>query len=74
LNADAILYTVENVHPASIGYWQFERVPGVMRNSVADRLNIHGRGVQVIKQSPAEAALADFCHALLNSNEFLYQN
>jgi len=74
LNADAILYTVENVHPASIGYWQFERVPGVMRNSVADRLNIHGGGVQVIKQSPAEAALADFCHALLNSNEFLYQN
>jgi hypothetical protein len=74
LNADAILYAVENIHPASIGYWQFERVPGVMRNSVADRLHIHGRGMQVINLSPDEAALADFCHVLLNSNEFLYQN
>jgi hypothetical protein len=74
LSVDEILQTVESEHPATIGYWQFETVPGVMRNSIANRLNIRGRGEQIINLSPTEAALADFCHALLNSNEFLYRN
>lgn len=74
LNTSEILYASESEHPESIGYWQFERVPGVTQNSASNRLHIVGRGEQVIQLSPSEAALADFCHALLNSNEFLYQN
>jgi Protein of unknown function (DUF1553)/Protein of unknown function (DUF1549)/Planctomycete cytochrome C/Concanavalin A-like lectin/glucanases superfamily len=74
LTVDEILFTVENQHPATIGYWQFETVPGVMRNSLGDRLHIQGQGKKVLSLSADEAALADFCHALLNSNEFLYQN
>jgi hypothetical protein len=74
LSVDEILFTVENQHPATIGYWQFETVPGVMRNSLGDRLHIRGQGKQVLSLSNKDAALADFCHALLNSNEFLYQN
>ncbi len=74
LGVDQILQTVERDVPNAIGYWQFETVPGVMRNSLGDRLNISGRGNAIVSLSPDEAALADFCHALLNSNEFLYVN
>ncbi len=72
LTVDEILQTVERELPGTIGYWQFETVPGVMRNSAQDQLNIVGRGSAIVNLSPDESALADFCHVLLNSNEFLY--
>jgi hypothetical protein len=74
LNIDEILQTVERDLPATIGYWRFETVPGVMRNSTGDRLKIIGRGKAIVNLSAEESALADFCHALLNANEFLYKN
>ena len=37
LTAEEILQTVEKEHPATIGYWQFETVPGVLHNSAGDR-------------------------------------
>ncbi|MCY2974319.1 MAG: DUF1549 domain-containing protein [Planctomycetota bacterium] len=74
LTIDEILQTVERDLPATIGYWRFETVPGVMRNSTGDRLKIVGRGKAIVNLSAEESALADFCHALLNANEFLYKN
>jgi len=45
-----------------------------MRNSHGDRLGIVGRGKAIVNLSAEESAMADFCHALLNSNEFLYKH
>lgn len=57
---------------AVIGHWRFEREPGVLADS-------SGRGNHLAPgQTPPTAtkassgALVDFCHLLLNSNEFLY--
>jgi hypothetical protein len=74
LSMDEILQTVERDLPSTIGYWRFETVPGVMRNSSGDRLRIIGKGKAIVNLSAEESALADFCHALLNANEFLYKN
>lgn len=72
IGPDEILQVVEREVPGTIGHWQFETVPGVMRNSAGDAMSIVGRGEKMVNLSPQEAAMADFCHALLNSNEFLY--
>ena len=72
LDVDEILYTVERSVSDTIGHWQFELDPGVMQNSANDRLSISAQGDSIIALSASEAALVDFCHALLNSNEFLY--
>jgi hypothetical protein len=71
LGADQILQT--NIGPVdqTIGYWQFEPVPGVLRNSVGSGLDIRLRDSQATMTAD-QAALADLCHALLNSNEYLY--
>ncbi|TWU03142.1 DUF1553 domain-containing protein [Neorhodopirellula pilleata] len=74
IGEEEILYTTEKVIPGLIGFWQFEVDPGVMENTVTDELPIVARGDSIIVLSPQESALVDFCHALLNSNEFLYIN
>lgn len=74
LNAPDLLFTVEKELDSTIGLWQFETVPGVLRDSSAHHRNLKGSGSAIVELSPEQAALADFCHALLNSNEFLYQN
>ncbi len=68
-----ILYMAEKEIPNLIGYWQFEVDPGVMENSVDDELPIIAQGESIIVLTAEEASLVDFCHALLNSNEFLYE-
>ncbi len=72
MSVDQLLYTAEKMVPDTVGYWQFESEPGVMRSSAETPLDIEANGKAIIKLNPAEAALVDFCHALLNSNEFLY--
>lgn len=69
---DRLLITTERAVPDTIGYWKFEADPGVMANTARDGLHIQAEGKGMIRLEPAEAALVDFCHALLNSNEFLY--
>ncbi len=74
IGVDEILHTVEREVPDVVGYWQFEVDPGVRRNSVSAKHEITASGEAIINDTAAEAALVDFCHALLNSNEFLYVN
>ena len=69
---ERLLITTERSIPETIGYWRFESDPGVMVNAVGDLLHIEAQGKAIIQLEPAEAALVDFCHSLLNSNEFLY--
>ena len=72
LGAESLLFTAEKAIPSTIGYWQFEPTPGVMENSINDSLKVEAKGRSVVKLTPSEAALVDFCHSLLNANEFLY--
>jgi len=72
LTVDQLLYSAEKMVPNTIGYWQFESDPGVMRNTGDPKLDIKANGKSILQLNPAETAFADFCHSLLNSNEFLY--
>ena len=77
LAVSELLYTTEQPIDETIGFWRFETDPGILGNDTApsedpQHLEIHAEGKAVIRLDPTEAALVDFCHALLNSNEFLY--
>jgi mono/diheme cytochrome c family protein len=77
LSAEQLLLTSEGVAEETAGYWQFEPAPGPMKDTTANGLDLRLRGAAApAKKSPkADArgqALIDFCHVLLNANEFLY--
>ncbi|MEM6366396.1 MAG: DUF1553 domain-containing protein, partial [Planctomycetota bacterium] len=77
LPQDQILYTIESENDATVGYWQFESDPGVRVNSVRANssdhtLSIDAHGEATVPWSASQAAFVDWCHVLLNSNEFLY--
>jgi hypothetical protein len=58
-------------HAKTVGFWRFENDPGFYADSSA-------AGNRLLPQTSnktanaRETALIDFCHVLLNSNEFLY--
>jgi hypothetical protein len=72
LEAERLLYTLEGVNRSTVGYWQFEAKPDVFRNTTGGGLDIRPAARAGGKVDPRRAALADFCHVLLNSNAFLY--
>lgn len=60
--------------PASvIGFWQFNNQSGLLKNSVTNALHLTPPVETSLGPSDArQQALADLCHVLLNSNQFLY--
>ncbi len=72
LGAGELLFTREGSHPRTIGYWQFEAKPDVFHDTSGHGLNIQPASARNKSVDPRRGALADFCQALLNSNEFLY--
>jgi hypothetical protein len=73
LGVDQLLFTSEGINKNTVGYWQFEAKPDVFRDASGHGLDIKPT-VKFSKAhvDPRKAALQDFCHVLLNSNEFLY--
>jgi hypothetical protein len=72
LTPDQLLLNSEQPGPATVAFWRFEPVPGLLEDSTgrAQRLSLQrGKSSEV---SPELAAFADLCHVVLNSNEFLY--
>ena len=72
LGADDLLLSNPSVRMHTMGYWKFE----AKADPLVDSSN-HGHPVTAAKvrrprPDPQAVALADFCHVLLNSNEFLY--
>ena len=73
LTDPALLYSIEDMRPDTLGFWRFENKTGTLRDS-------SGRGrdlaVGVVKATvdtkSGATPLAALCHALLNSSEFLY--
>jgi mono/diheme cytochrome c family protein len=73
LPAEQLLLTSTAVGEKTWGYWQFEAKPDVFRDASAQGHHIlpsfRSEGMVVDKHT---AARADFCHVLMNANEFLY--
>ena len=75
ISESRLLLTAESVSESTVGYWRFEAESGMMSDSSANSLNIQNdaeKRTTKKKQDPAFTAFIDFCHAVLNSNEFLY--
>jgi hypothetical protein len=72
LEANELLYTAEGAGPETVAYWQFEAKPDVFHDSAGNKLHIRPPDRNRGSVDPRREALGDFCHALLNSSEFLY--
>jgi len=73
LPAEALLLNSgQQLHEATVGYWKFESSSGIYSDSSPRGNNIEARIAQSKPADPRAAAFVDFCHVLLNSNEFLY--
>ncbi|HEY1170828.1 MAG TPA: DUF1553 domain-containing protein [Verrucomicrobiae bacterium] len=73
LDVNQILFTSETLNKHVVGYWQFEAKPDVFRDATGNGLDIRPSAVFAkTKVNVRKTALIDFCHILLNSNEFLY--
>jgi hypothetical protein len=73
LPADKLLIAADSAQSPEglVGFWRFEKQLGVLVSTTGDALAIQPPGLDEAA-SPDRAALVDFCHVLLNSNEFLY--
>ncbi len=73
LPTEQLLLTSESLTERTVGFWQFEAKPSYFRDSTG-----HGNDIRPLimaNDEPSDSrtlALGDFCHVLLNSNEFLY--
>ncbi len=73
LPVEQLLLSSDAMAPACVGWWRFEPTPGTYQdfspagNDIVPPTPPPGEILDVRTQ-----ALADFCHVLLNSNEFLY--
>ena len=79
---EQLLLTAEQLGPTTVGFWEFEPMAGVFKDTSANKLDIRfGRAADGAEGSSGEAkrniapdkqAWIDFCHVLLNANEFIY--
>ena len=75
LPAEALLLNSgQPLGEATVGYWKFESNTGLYKDSSTKGHDIEAKVVQAKPADPAAAAFVDFCHVLLNSNEFLYRD
>jgi hypothetical protein len=72
LPVEQLLLTSEKPGSDTVGYWRFEPVPGIFEDSAMNAIPMTAQQGNNTPATPARAALADLCHVILNSNEFLY--
>ena len=72
LNPEQLLLTSEPVGATTVGFWRFEPVPGLLEDSTKNSHRLRLMRSESVPLSPEQTALADLCHIVLNSNEFLY--
>lgn len=73
IGAAQLLINVESVTGDTRGYWRFEARPDVLHDSTEFHHHLEPASITAKAATNVPAtALADFCHALLNSSEFLY--
>jgi hypothetical protein len=72
LPADRLLYASESPGRGVVGMWRFEPLPDVFADASGHGLAIAPASAATPQIDPRRQAWIDFCHVLLNSNEFLY--
>lgn len=72
LHEGQLLFTNESVATTTLAYWRLESDPGLRRDSSPGGLDLVQTHRSSIATDPRSGALIDLCHAVLNSNEFLY--
>ena len=72
LPVEQLLLTSEKSGPETQAFWRFEPLPGIFEDSSDHAIRLSARLGNSTPSTPAHAALADLCHVILNSNEFLY--
>jgi hypothetical protein len=72
LPVEQLLLTAEKPGPDTEAFWRFEPVPGIFEDSSNHAIRLSAQRGNSTPATPAHAALADLCHVILNSNEFLY--
>ena len=74
LTQGQLLYTADSIPVTTLGCWRFESKPDVLADSspFGHSLAPSTAAESTNNQTPQQAALTDFCHALFNSSEFLY--
>ncbi len=70
LTQDQLLISDPSSNAATVGFFQFEPSLGLLADSSPSQLAARMSTTQPTTRR--EQALVDFCHVLLNSNEFLY--
>jgi hypothetical protein len=71
LKHDDLLLARDHALESTVGYWRFEQ-PDLLKDSSPNGHDIKAEVSPSAQSDPNTAALVDFCHVLLNSNEFLY--
>jgi len=71
LKREELLLSQERAGDNAVGYWRFED-PELLKDSSPNGHNIRPEVSPAAGLDSHMAALVDFCHVLLNSNEFLY--
>jgi hypothetical protein len=66
-----LLLSRTDVNANTVGFWRFEE-PDSLKDSSPHGHDIRAEVSPSAHSDPGTAALVDFCHVLLNSNEFLY--
>ncbi|MEO6742119.1 MAG: DUF1549 domain-containing protein [Chthoniobacteraceae bacterium] len=72
LHTEDLLFTSPSPGEHTMGFWKFESSPNPYADSSGHGHDISAARQKDMRKDPRFAALVDFCHILLNSNEFLY--
>ena len=72
LRPEELLVTSPSPGEHTAGYWKFEATPSPYADSSGHGHDISAASQKGQQKDPRLTALIDFCHILLNSNEFLY--
>jgi mono/diheme cytochrome c family protein len=72
LPSERLLLADERASEQTAAWWKFEPDPGVYADSSGHGNAIVPRIIATPSEDPKMSALVDFCHVLLNTNEFLY--
>ncbi len=72
LSEQELLKDDERTTEDTIAYWKFETDPGLLADSSASNLPVLPPHSLLSEDPPSQQAWIDICHAMLNSNEFLY--
>ena len=72
LDQSELLLDQEQPGEATLAYWRFIPSAGLESDQSSNGVDLKIAEPQSRSESPAERAMIDLCHVLLNSSEFLY--